>query len=198
MGDQEASVSALWRAIVMWYVLWFLVGCLASIPYSSEQINSALNSVWVLMLVALFASLLVPFAAFSRRERFNRLFLMYAPLIAFGAYGMMVYRDPTIIHGILMVASMGMHLSYWTSGIHSRAYRMEQWRTAGFDRSHPNCSRIIAYFNATGRSEMADELVQKIFSRTQIQGELQRALMNCPHCEEEQVRSELGTLLPQR
>ena len=180
----------------MWYLVWFLIGAMVSLPHSSGEINSALDSVWVLMLVALFASLLVPFSAFSGREKFNRVFLVYAPLVAFGAYGMLVYREPTFVHIMLMIAAMGMHLAYWTSGIHSRGYRMEQWKVGGFPETHPACTRLIAFFNATGRSEVADELLTQVFAHMQISSSLWSELKKSPYCDEQNLREELGSILP--
>ncbi|MCB9799097.1 hypothetical protein H6758_05245 [Candidatus Nomurabacteria bacterium] len=145
---------------------------MVSTPYSAQEVHSALDAVGVLMLVALFASLLVPFAAFSKREKLNMFFLQYAPLTAFGGYAVLVYHTPTMPHILFMLAAMGMHLGYWMSGIHSRAYRLEQWKLAGYDTRYRHCSRCIAHLNATGRSDLADELLVLAMSRQVPAGSL--------------------------
>lgn len=149
------------------YLPLLVVGTLASLPYTPAQIHGALEVVGVLMLVALFASLLVPFAAFSHPERGYKWVLQNAPLAAFGAYATEVVKEPTLIKMVLMLAAMGMHISYWSSGIHSRAYRLEQFKL-GFAAEMPETSKLIACLNGTGRSELADVLVQGILAQALI------------------------------
>ena len=145
------------------YILLFIIGMLSSMPYNAEQIHGALEVVGVLMLVALFASLLVPFAAFSYPERHYKWTLQNAPLAAFGAYAMEVVKEPTLIKVVLVLAAMSMHISYWMSGIHSRAYRFEQFRT-GFDAQMPKTLEYLTTLNAVGRSDVADVFIQSFFA----------------------------------
>lgn len=160
-----------------WYLLMFVVGLTASLPYPPEQIHGALEVVGVLMLVALFASLLVPFAAFSYPERGYKWVLQNAPLAAFGAYAMEVIKEPTAVKVVLMLAAMSMHLSYWSSGIHSRAYRLEQFKL-GFAAEFPATTKLIAYLNATGRSDLADELVVCVICNTAVSADFRSQLPN--------------------
>lgn len=152
-----------------------LVGLLASLPYNPQQIHSALEVVGVLMLVALFASLLVPFAAFSYPERGNKWILQNAPLTAFGAYAMEIIKEPTLIKMMLMLVAMGMHLSYWGSGIHSRQYRLDQYKL-GFACDLPATSKLIAMLNGNGRSDLADLVVQSVLLSAPFPKELQDQL----------------------
>ncbi|MEK7540478.1 MAG: hypothetical protein AAB558_04495 [Patescibacteria group bacterium] len=149
------------------YLPFFLLGLAASLPCNPQQIHGALEVVGVLMLVALLASLLVPFAAFSYPERGNKWILQNAPLAAFGAYAVEVIKEPSLIKAVLMLAAMGMHLSYWGSGIHSRAYRLVQFKL-GFAADLPATCKLVAFFNATGRSDLADQLVMAVITNTRV------------------------------
>lgn len=168
-----------------WYLMLFAVGLAASLPYNPAQIHGALEVVGVLMLVALFASLLVPFAAFAYPERGNKWILQNAPLAAFGAYAMEVVKEPTLIKIVLMLAAMGMHLSYWGSGIHSRAYRLEQYKL-GFATDFPATTKLIAFLNATGRSELADELVMGVLTNISVSDKFRASL---PHTSDALVKA---------
>ncbi len=157
----------MWEEVIMsfirqnpWYVVFFSVGFVCSLPYSVQEVHDALEVVSVLMLVALFASLLVPFAAFSSQEHWNKWWLQNAPLAAFGAYAYEVVMAPTGIKVVLMLCAMGMHLGYWASGIHSRAYRFEQLRHSGL--ATQDQMQQICRLNANGRSGEADEIVRTL------------------------------------
>lgn len=143
-----------------WYVVFFVVGFISSLPYSVEEVHGALEVVSVLMIAALFASLLVPFAAFCAEERWYKWWLQNAPLAAFGGYAYEVLMQPTAIKVVLVIAAMGMHIGYWASGIHSRAYRFEQLRYSGL--ATPEQIQQICRLNANGQSGKADEIVREL------------------------------------
>jgi hypothetical protein len=143
-----------------WYVVFFAVGFVCSLPYSVEEVHGALEVVSVLMIAALFASLLVPFAAFSAEERWYKWWLQNAPLAAFGAYAYEVLMVLTLVKVVLVIAAMGMHIGYWASGIHSRAYRFEQLRHSGLATQEQIAQ--ICRLNANGRSGDADKMVQEL------------------------------------
>lgn len=147
-----------------WYLPAFLVGFLSALPYSGPEIHAALEITGVLMLVALFASLLVPFAGFSREEALNKWWLVNAPILTFGAYACEVIKQPSVLKMILLIAVMGMHIAYWTSSLHSRNYRLDQLRLSGLAEKHPEEMAQIARLNANGRSGEADEIVRKILA----------------------------------
>ncbi len=142
------------------YVLFFAIGVVGAVPYSIEEIHAALEIVGVLMLVALVASLLVPFAAFSEKERINTFLLQNMPLIAFGVYAVEVVRHPTVVSAILLLASMSMHLSYWTAGLHSRDFRMKMF-LAGIGQERPEVRCRVTVLAALGRSQEADDIIRR-------------------------------------
>ena len=142
------------------YLPFFLLGVVCAFPYSIEQIHSSLEIVGVLMLVALVASLLVPFAAFSEKEKVNAFLLQNLPLTAFGVYAVEVYRAPTVVSALLLLASMGMHLSYWTAGLHSRDFRMKMF-LAGIGRDKPEVVERVTTLTALGRSQEADQIIRR-------------------------------------
>lgn len=152
------------------YLPMFILGVVVSAPYPAEHIHSALEVVGILMLVALFASLLVPFAAFSLPERRFKLVLQNAPLAAFGAYALEVAYQPTAVKVVLMVCAMGMHISYWSSGIHSRAFRLDQFRW-GYASRLPDTTTLIASLNGTGRSELGDGIVRAVLECREVDGD---------------------------
>ncbi len=150
-----------------WYCIFFMIGLLCAAPYSTEQIHQALEIVGVLMLVALFASLLVPFQAFSLPERHKKWALQNSPLIGFGTYAMAVIHDPTLIKIVVMISAMTMHISYWTSGIHSRGYRHDQFMK-GFGHDLIKTSQLIACLNGIGRSELGDTIVVAVLQQQKL------------------------------
>lgn len=161
-----------------WYILFFIIGALSALPYNADQIHGAFEVVGVLMLVALFASLLVPFAAFSYPERHYKWLLQNAPLAAFGAYTMEVVKEPTLVKVVLVLAAMSMHISYWMSGIHSRAYRFEQFRT-GFGTHMPKTLQYLTTLNAVGRSDVADIFIQSFFAGQDLEKMNGACAMEC-------------------
>ncbi|HBL39749.1 TPA: hypothetical protein DDZ10_03715 [Candidatus Uhrbacteria bacterium] len=142
------------------YALFFAIGAVCAAPYSVEEIHTSLEIVGVLMLVALVASLLVPFAAFSEKERINTFLLQNMPLIAFGVYAVEVVKYPTVVSAILLLASMSMHLSYWTAGLHSRKFRMDMFLT-GVGQDRPDVVRRVTVLAALGRSQEADDIIRR-------------------------------------
>ena len=141
------------------YAMFFALGAVSAIPYSIQEIHAALEIVGVLMLVALVASLLVPFAAFSEKEKINTFVLQNAPLIAFGVYAVEVARHPTVVSAVLLLASMSMPLSYWTAGLHSRAFRMKMF-LAGIGHDRPEVRHRVTVLAALGRSQEADDIIK--------------------------------------
>ncbi|KKW34801.1 MAG: hypothetical protein UY82_C0058G0006 [Candidatus Uhrbacteria bacterium GW2011_GWC2_53_7] len=125
------------------YALFFAIGAVCAAPYSVEEIHTSLEIVGVLMLVALVASLLVPFAAFSEKERTVE-----------------VVKYPTVVSAILLLASMSMHLSYWTAGLHSRKFRMDMFLT-GVGQDRPDVVRRVTVLAALGRSQEADDIIRR-------------------------------------
>lgn len=160
-GDLMKSLVN-WFTSYRWYIAGFILGFLCALPYGIEEVHNALEVVGMLMLVALFASLLVPFAAFSHEERHYKWWLQNAPLLAFGAYANEVVQQPTLVKIVLMAAAMGMHIGYWNSGIHSRAFRLDQLRHSGLATKFPEEMEQIARLNANGRSGEADEIVKRL------------------------------------
>lgn len=144
-----------------------VVGIATSLTCSPAELNQALETNNPLIMVALVASLLIAFAGFSRPESTNKYVLQNAPFIAFGVYMVAAFYDFTLPSVALALGSMGMHVAFWNSGIHSRAFRSREFH-GGFAKDMPKTARLIAVLSGTGCSELSDEIVQSILFRRKL------------------------------
>ena len=147
----------------MWYLIFYAIGLMAGVVSPAEQMAKSLAILEPITLTALVASLLVPFAGFAASERWQRFALQYAIIPLFGMYSVVLWRESSVVGLILLVSATAVHAGYWTSGIHSRGYRLEQFKL-GFADHWPDHARIIAILNAEGRSEAADDVVKSVIS----------------------------------
>lgn len=174
-----------------WYIFFFVIGALSAVGYSPAAIHAALEASNGLSQPALIGSLLLAFAAFGQNERKNKWWFQNAPLGIFGAYAVEVMYAPSLIKVVLLILTMGMHLSYWDCSIHSRNYRYKQF-LHGFSQRMPYATELTASLNGTGRAELADQLVSSILAYRQPTNDFWTLLPPyIPSTLRDQVRQEL-------
>lgn len=147
----------------MWYLLFYVIGVIAGILSPVDSMKESLAVLEPITLTALFASLLVPFAGFARNERWQKFVLQYGLIPLFGMYTVVLWQKSSIVGLVLLVCASGVHAAYWMSSIHSRNYRLEQFRL-GFAQDMPQTARIVALLNARGLSHLADGLILAIMN----------------------------------
>lgn len=181
----------------MFYVLFYVLGVLVAVLTPVESIRTSLAVLEPITLTALVASLLVPFAGFAQNERWQKFCLQYALVPLFGMYTVLLWEQSSFTGMVLLFCATSVHAGYWTSGIHSRNYRLEQFRL-GFAPSLPAMAKMIAMLNGQGKSAQADEIVSQILaaytmceSEHQELVELRRKVLS----EEEYKKSLLEDLL---
>jgi hypothetical protein len=164
----------------MWYLLFYLIGLGIGVATPLESIRQSLTLLEPITLTALVASLLVPFAGFASNERWQKFTLQYALVPLFGIYTAVLWRSSSVVGLVLLVCAASVHAGYWMSGIHSRAYRLEQFKFA-FARRLTEISRLVAMLNGQGRSEEADAIVSCILKNKPVDwGIINRALAGNP------------------
>lgn len=155
----------------MFYLLFYVVGIVVAMLSSPDSTKTALEIISPITLTALFASLLVPFAGFDRNtEKWQKFALKYGLVPLFGVYTVVLWQKFSVSGMLLLVAASGVHWGYWQSSIHSRAYRLEQFRL-GFAARMPGFAQLIAMLNGQGRSSEADEIVTRILSGKELDQE---------------------------
>ncbi|MDP9248931.1 MAG: hypothetical protein M3M85_00235 [bacterium] len=152
---------------MLWYAFFYVLGIAAAVLSPSSSIKESLEILGPVTLTALFASLLVPFAGFAKNERWQKFVLQYALIPLFGMYTVVLWEKSSIMGMFLLFCASGVHAGYWMSGIHSRAYRLEQFRL-GFAPNMPVTARLIAMLNGQGRSNESDMIVSSILNGKQI------------------------------
>lgn len=158
------------------YVMLYLaaLGFGVVVPIFSVN-NSVIDSVAAsaATITALFASLLVPFAAFAESEKWNKKVLLYAPVILLGFYMGTFLHNHNYVVCVELALATSIHAAYWLSSIHSRAYRLEQFKL-GFTKDLPDIAKTIAILDGIGSSDLADDIVQKILTAgsKDLQGKL--------------------------
>lgn len=146
---------------MIWYIALYVVGVIAAILSPQKAVEEILTFVQPIALTALVASLLVPFAAFSKTEWWQKWLVQYAIIPLFGMYTVLVWRMGTVVGVVILLGAAAVHVGYWMSSLHSRGYRLKMFEF-GFARDMPATSRLIARLNGTGNSHIADEIVQAI------------------------------------
>ncbi len=152
---------------MLFYVLLYLLGVVIGVVSPAESMKDSLSTLGAITLTALVASLLVPFAGFSQNERLQRFVMQYGIVPLFGLYSVLLYRGSSVAGVILFICAASVHFSYWTSGMHSRAYRLEQFRL-GFASDMPKMARVIAVLNGQGLSNVADIAIKALLNDTPV------------------------------
>jgi hypothetical protein len=169
-GDTEMKNRSLLQRIIgssiLWYSLFYGLGALTGYYSAPDSMTQSLNILAPVTLTALVASLLVPFAGFSSDEWKQKFIMQYGIVPLFGMYTVALLRTSTawnhrLIGLLLFVCASSVHFAYWTSGLHSRAYRFKQF-AFGFGQQLPKTRQLIASLNGRGFSQIADAIIRAI------------------------------------
>src|SRR3989338_9464556 len=140
---------------MFFYILFYLFGIAAALISPLNIIEEGLAVLGPITLTALFASLLVPFAAFSEKEKWQKFCMQYVLTALFGMYTVVLREKGAATGFILFACAASVHVSYWMSSIHSRRYRLEQFRL-GFEHEMRVTARLVAMLNGQGKSHERD------------------------------------------
>jgi hypothetical protein len=154
---------------MLWYLLFFAFGVVATVLSPVGSTKDSLQVIEAVSLTALLASLYVPFAGFAKTERWQKFVLQNVAVALFGVYAVVVYKSASFAGALALVIVSSMHFAYWTSSIHSRQYRLEQFRM-GFAPIMPMTARFVAMLNAQGRAHQADVIVSCVLSGEMLPG----------------------------
>ncbi len=160
---------------MFWYTLFYALGLVAAILTPVDSIQQSLAVLEPITLTALVASLLVPFAGFASNERWQKFCLQYALIPLFGMYTVVLWEQSSFTGMVLLVCATSVHAGYWMSGIHSRQYRLQQFRL-GFASTFPAMAKSVAMLNGQGKAEQADEIVSQILAGYTLSEEEAREL----------------------
>ncbi len=105
----------------MLYLLFYAIGMVVATVSSPESTKESLTVLGPVILTALIASFLVPFAGFGSNEGWQKLALQYGLVPVFGVYTIVLFRTGGLIGLVLLVCASIVHAGYWMSSIHSRA-----------------------------------------------------------------------------
>ena len=144
---------------MFFYILFYLFGIAAALISPLNIIEEGLAVLGPITLTALFASLLVPFAAFSEKEKWQKFCMQYVLTSLFGMYTVVLKEKGAATGFILFACAAVVHIAYWMSSIHSRQYRLEQFKL-GFAPEMPATARLVAKLNGQGRSNCADDIIK--------------------------------------
>ena len=180
-----------------WYVLFYIIGIMAALLSPLKMIEDGLAIVGPITLTALFASLLVPFAAFSKNERWQKFCMQYVLTALFGMYTVVLREKGAATGFILFACAASVHVAYWMSSIHSRRYRLEQFRL-GFEHEMRVTARLVAMLNGQGKSHESDDLITRLLNGERVKTDwLKRILAEtCRQEWEERIEKEIRRVSP--
>ncbi len=147
----------------MFYLVFYSLGIIAALISPLAAIEQGLAVLGPITLTALFASLLVPFAAFAKNEKWQKFCMQYVLTSLFGMYTVVLKEKGIAIGFILFVCAASVHVAYWMSSIHSRQYRLDQFKL-GFANEMCATARLIAILNGQGYSNEADAIVSGLLN----------------------------------
>ncbi len=147
----------------MFYLLFYAFGVITALISPLTAIEQGLSILGPITLTALFASLLVPFAAFAKTEKWQKFCMQYVLTSLFGMYTVVLKEKGVAIGFVLFACAASVHVAYWMSSIHSRQYRLEQFKL-GFAKDMPATAKLIAMLNGQGHSNEADEIIKSILN----------------------------------
>lgn len=172
------------------YLVAIIGGKLLPIVVAPQAVLDS-NAVTAVTITALFASLLVPFAAFASKEGWNRQVLKYGPVVLLGfLLGVSLKSDGTALHSVQLVLATLIHAAYWLSSVQSRAYRLEQFRI-GFS-SLIHTAQLIAMLNGQQCSHESDKVITALLAGKRP--DLEKLEANTPDLKNllERVKAELN------
>ncbi|KKU22066.1 MAG: hypothetical protein UX31_C0007G0052 [Candidatus Nomurabacteria bacterium GW2011_GWA1_46_11] len=161
----------------MWYLLFYAIGIAIGLISPRNSMEDSLIAIGPITITAFVASLLVPFAAFASTERWQKFALQYAPIPLIGVCSVVVWITSGPAGVLVLAWATVVHAAYWTSGIHSRAYRLDQFRI-GFAPDMPHTARLVAMLNGNGQAHLADVLVKALLGNTEVDFEVFRSFLN--------------------
>ena len=165
------------------YLLLYALGITVAYLSPTERMIEALNILGPITLTALFASLLVPFAGLSANEKVQKFCLQYAIVPLFGLYTVLLWHKANVGGIVLFFSAAGVHVSYWTTGYHSRQYRLEQFRTLASAASLRYLPVLVSLLNGRNLSHVADgAIIAPILQSREIDLEKVKSLL---HIQEE-------------
>ncbi len=147
----------------MFYLLFYAFGVITALISPLTAIEQGLSVLGPITLTALFASLLVPFAAFAQTEKWQKFCMQYVLTSLFGMYTVVLKEKGVAIGFVLFACAASVHVAYWMSSIHSRQYRLDQFKL-GFATRMPALSELFAMLNGQGRSDEADAIISDCLS----------------------------------
>jgi len=150
-----------------WYLLFFILGITVAVMSPLNATKETLLLIEAVTLSALIASFLVPFAAFAKNEQWQQFALQYAAVPLFGVWTVIAWKNSSTIGLFVLICASAVHFGFWMSGIHSRAYRFDQFKL-GFARDMPTTSRVIAMLNGQRRSHESDRIVSAILAGREL------------------------------
>lgn len=153
--------------MLWWYIGSGVFGASISLLIPKEQILIVLEILSPVTITALFASLMLAHAAFSRKERWQSKSLLVVPPMLLVATLTLVGR---LTSGWGQFAAVGLglgvclsHFGFWLSSPHSRAYRFEQFKT-GFAPMMPKTAMLVATLDGAHCSDVGDMIVSAVLS----------------------------------
>lgn len=162
---------------MFWYVGLYTLGLYAAMLSPVGEMEKTMSLIAPITLTALIASLLVPFAGFTNKERMQKWAVQYGIVPLFGVYTALAWHYASVVGFLLLVGATVVHFGYWTSSIHSRNYRLKMFELA-FSNRMPGVTQLVARLHVTGKADIADQIVT--------------ALIKSERVREEQLRSALG------
>ena len=194
---------------MFWYIVMFIVGVLVAVLCPHETIEEYSLLMSGLVATALIASMLVPFAGFTKKEKALKWCVQNGVIPIFGVLAVYLFPESITAEEIakaalgymILIASISVHMGYWMSSIHSRAYRLKQFLLMMEGTEIPKTRRTIARWNIAGQQDLTDGLVTAVIEGrvadlqsllTQDRTDLAEGVikeMNPYRCREEQSNS---------
>ena len=148
--------------------MFYVIGIIGALLSPITVIAEGLSIGGPITLTALFASLLVPFAAFAKNENWQKFCMQYVLTSLFGMYTVVLFEKSAATGFILFVCAASIHVAYWMSSIHSRQYRLDQFKL-GFENEMRATAQLIAMLNGRGYSHEADEVITSLINNTPLE-----------------------------
>ena len=160
-----------------WYVALYVVGLVVAAKSPAQDMERILVLVSPIAITALVASLLVPFAAFAKTEWLQKWLIQYSIVPLFGAYTVLAWHMGSLVGVVILAGASAVHGGYWLASLHSRMYRVEQFKL-GFANELPATAQLIARLNGTGNSHLADAIIRAILEGEDVPESILSAIRN--------------------
>ena len=121
------------------------------------------TAVMAATITALFASLLVKFAAFARKEGWQKLTVLYVPIMLLAFLMGVALKDGDVFSSAQLGMATLIHVAFWLNSCDSRSYRRLLFTDLGLSAEMPNTARVIALLEGKGLSHESDAILQAIY-----------------------------------